>query len=208
VNPSIHASVRSSRLSNHRSRRFIFRHPALLITLVLMAALLAAAIGGPIAGAVAATFGAKTDFVTGSGPFSVAVGDFNGDGKRDLAVANENSNTVSLLLNNTPPTPTITPSGSTSFCESGTLTSSSATGNQWYKDTVLLAGETNQTLNVTACGSYTVTVTDTSCASSPSAATTVTVNPSSPTPPITPTPAQVCANSTGNSAAGPAGAST
>ena len=32
---------RSTRLHNHRSRRFISRHPALLITLLLMAALLA-----------------------------------------------------------------------------------------------------------------------------------------------------------------------
>jgi hypothetical protein len=34
----------------------------------------------------------------GSQPTSVAVGDFNGDGKADLAVANSNSNTVSVLL--------------------------------------------------------------------------------------------------------------
>jgi hypothetical protein len=44
------------------------------------------------------SFGAKTDFVTGSFPSSVAVGDFNGDGKLDLAVANQNSATVSILL--------------------------------------------------------------------------------------------------------------
>jgi hypothetical protein len=30
----------------------------------------------------------------------VAVGDFNGDGRRDLAVANEGSNNVSVLLGN------------------------------------------------------------------------------------------------------------
>jgi len=35
---------------------------------------------------------------TGSVPFSVAVGDFNGDGKLDLAVANYGSNTISILL--------------------------------------------------------------------------------------------------------------
>jgi hypothetical protein len=40
----------------------------------------------------------KTDFLTGSVPFSVATGDFNGDGKLDLAVANSNSDTVSILL--------------------------------------------------------------------------------------------------------------
>ncbi len=36
----------------------------------------------------------------GSYPFSVAAGDFNGDGKVDLAVANEGSNSVSVLLGN------------------------------------------------------------------------------------------------------------
>jgi hypothetical protein len=35
---------------------------------------------------------------TGNKPYSVAVGDFNGDGKLDLAVANNGSNTVSILL--------------------------------------------------------------------------------------------------------------
>jgi hypothetical protein len=44
------------------------------------------------------SFGAKTDFGTGGFPFSVAVGDFNGDGKLDLAVANGASATVSILL--------------------------------------------------------------------------------------------------------------
>ncbi len=44
-------------------------------------------------------FGAKADFVTGENPTSVVVGDFNGDGKPDLAVANYRSNTISVLLN-------------------------------------------------------------------------------------------------------------
>jgi hypothetical protein len=44
------------------------------------------------------SFGAKTDFGTGRACSSVAVGDFNGDGKLDLAVANFDSNTVSILL--------------------------------------------------------------------------------------------------------------
>jgi hypothetical protein len=45
-------------------------------------------------------FGAKTDFAVGTGPVSVAVGDVSGDGKPDLAVANNDSNTVSVLLGN------------------------------------------------------------------------------------------------------------
>ena len=48
------------------------------------------------------SFIARTDFGAGSAPWSVAVGDFNGDGKPDLAVANWNSNNVSVLINNTP----------------------------------------------------------------------------------------------------------
>src|SRR5206468_5832743 len=44
------------------------------------------------------SFGPKSDYGTGSGPYSVASGDLNGDGKPDLAVANERSLTVSVLL--------------------------------------------------------------------------------------------------------------
>lgn len=39
-----------------------------------------------------------TNFTVGSLPISVAVGDFNGDGKPDLVTANQNSNNVSVLL--------------------------------------------------------------------------------------------------------------
>ena len=41
-----------------------------------------------------------TSPATGSVPYSVAVADFNGDGKPDLAVANAGSNTISVLLGN------------------------------------------------------------------------------------------------------------
>jgi hypothetical protein len=40
----------------------------------------------------------RTDFATGSGPYAVATGDFNADGKLDLAVANHQGNSVSILL--------------------------------------------------------------------------------------------------------------
>lgn len=45
-------------------------------------------------------FGVKRDFTTGPSPISVAIGDLNGDGKPDLAVANLDANSVSVLLAN------------------------------------------------------------------------------------------------------------
>jgi hypothetical protein len=46
------------------------------------------------------TFQAPQNFSAGAYPNAVAVGDFNGDGRLDLAVVNEASNTVSVLLGN------------------------------------------------------------------------------------------------------------
>src|SRR5216117_1455056 len=46
------------------------------------------------------SFHAARTFAVGIAPWSVAVGDFNGDGKPDLVVANNGSATVSVLLGN------------------------------------------------------------------------------------------------------------
>jgi hypothetical protein len=46
------------------------------------------------------TFGAAANSAVGTGPSNIAVGDFNGDGKLDLAVANFASNNISILLGN------------------------------------------------------------------------------------------------------------
>ncbi|MFO0822114.1 MAG: FG-GAP-like repeat-containing protein [Gemmataceae bacterium] len=54
-------------------------------------------------GAGTASFTAKRNFATGTQPTSVAVTDVNGDGKADLIVANNGSNTVSVLINATVP---------------------------------------------------------------------------------------------------------
>src|SRR5262245_4246548 len=46
------------------------------------------------------TFSPAGTLTAGSKPSSVAVGDFNGDGRADLAVANEFSMSVSVFLGN------------------------------------------------------------------------------------------------------------
>ena len=47
----------------------------------------------------ASSFAAKVDFTTGTNPYSVAIGDLDGDGKPDLAVPNYFSNSVSVFRN-------------------------------------------------------------------------------------------------------------
>ena len=69
------------------------------------------------------TFQAAQAFSAGTNPASVAVGDFNGDVRQDLAVGNFNSDNVSVLINNTaiaPNTLTVNRAGT----GSGTVTSS------------------------------------------------------------------------------------
>jgi len=46
------------------------------------------------------TFLPAVNYAAGTGPRSVAVGDFNADGRPDLAVANIDSNNISILLGN------------------------------------------------------------------------------------------------------------
>jgi hypothetical protein len=45
------------------------------------------------------SFSPRVDYRTGGGPSSLAIGDLNADGRPDLAVANYDSNSVSVLLN-------------------------------------------------------------------------------------------------------------
>ena len=131
--------------------------------------------GNPIAGetnqqVIAAASGAYTVVVTSSGCPSAP------------------SIATNVTVNPIPATPTITPGGPTTFCSGGsvTLTSSSASGNQWYLNGNPIGGATAQQYVATATGNYTVTVTATGCSSVASAATAVTVNPVPATPTITP----------------------
>ena len=116
--------------------------------------------GNPIGGETNSSYVA-----TASGSYTVTVTDGNGCSSTSAATV--------VTANPVPPQPTITPNGSVIACDSGTLTSSSATGNQWYYQGNLLSGETNQTLNVDNDGDYTVIVTLNGCSSPTSAATSV-----------------------------------
>jgi len=131
--------------------------------------------GNPIGGATNQSYVA-----TASGDYTVRV--------TSLGCTGAASSITTVTVNPIPATPTITPGGPTTFCTGGsvTLTSSSASGNQWYLNGNPIGGATNQTYVAAASGNYTVVVTTTGCSSAPSAATTVTVNPIPATPTITP----------------------
>src|SRR5450432_732232 len=49
------------------------------------------------------SFAVKINFRTNYGPYSVAIGDLDGDGKPDLAIANNGSNTVTIYKNTSVP---------------------------------------------------------------------------------------------------------
>lgn len=62
--------------------------------------LLSTSLGGTaVAGAIPSTVFPRTDFNVGQIPVAVAAGDFNNDAKPDLAVANQQDNSISILLN-------------------------------------------------------------------------------------------------------------
>ncbi|HEV7571716.1 MAG TPA: LamG-like jellyroll fold domain-containing protein [Thermoanaerobaculia bacterium] len=98
--------------------------------------------------------------------------------------------------------PTITPGGPTTFCSgsSVTITSSAAPTYQWLLNGNPIAGNTVQSINATASGSYSVTITSGSC-SATSSPIAVTVNP---TPNVTITgPTAICAGGSATLDAGP-----
>ena len=139
--------------------------------------------GNPIGGA-----SNQTLVATASGNYTVTVTAGNS--------CSATSSITTVTVNPIPATPTITPGGPTTFCAGGsvTLTSSSASGNQWSLNGNPIGSATNQTFSATATGSYTVIVTASGCSSAPSAATSVTVNPIPATPTITPTTGFFCPN--------------
>jgi hypothetical protein len=56
-----------------------------------------------IPGEMTPTVSLQTDFSTGQSPYFVTASDLNNDGKKDLAVVNANSNSLSIMFNTTSP---------------------------------------------------------------------------------------------------------
>ncbi|MEY3074586.1 MAG: hypothetical protein RJB25_223 [Bacteroidota bacterium] len=94
---------------------------------------------------------------------------------------------ITVVVNALPATPTITASGSTSFCTGGSvdLTSSAASGNTWSTNA------TTATITVATTGSYSVTVTDANGCASTSAPISVNVS-NAPAPTISASSTQAC----------------
>ncbi|MNU77255.1 C protein alpha-antigen precursor [compost metagenome] len=113
--------------------------------------------------------------VSASGSYTVQITDANGCQSTPSA-------STTITVNPLPGAPTITAGGTTTFCLGGAVTLTSSTGTSYLWST----GETTQSINVTAAGSYTVQITDANgCQSTPSAPTTITVNPIPAAPNIT-----------------------
>ena len=134
----------------------------------------------------AGTFQARVNYAAGDVPISVAVGDFNADGRPDLAVANNLSDIVSVLLNTTGiasfPVPTITQQPASQIVQAGQIATIAITANgfgntltyQWRKNGVPvvnggnISGATTPTLTFTPAlsgdtESYDVVVTAPAC---------------------------------------------
>ena len=101
-----------------------------------------------------------------------------------------------IVLNiTTPIAPTISTATATTFCEGGSviLESSALTGNQWYRNNILISGATERTYIASVSGTYTVVTTNIHTCSSPvSDGIMVVANPSVAPTPINSTIANDC----------------
>ena len=149
-------------------------------------------------GATTPTFAPQVTFATGDGPYSVSIGDINGDGKPDIAVANTNSNTASILLNTTT-TGATTPTFATKVdFTTGRLPDNVSIGdiNGDGKPDLAVANINtntasillNTTTPVTPTPTPSITPTPTPVTPTPTPSITPTPTPVTPTPPTPPTP--------------------
>lgn len=131
--------------------------------------------------------GATTQSITVSaaGTYSVQVSNLQG-------CISPPSASVSVVENNIPPTPVITPNGPTAFCAGNSVVLSAPNSSSYLWST----GATTQTITVSTSGSYTVQVTNSSgCVSPVSMPLNVVVNPSPAIPLISGGPLNICQGS-------------
>jgi hypothetical protein len=97
------------------------------------------------------------------------------------------SNAITVTVTSTTTAPVITAGGSTSICSGSNvvLSSSIASGNQWYKNGVAITGATAQTYTATTAGSYTAKIISGGCTSALSNAMDVAVTATPATPTVT-----------------------
>jgi len=128
---------------------------------------------------------APTPSTSAAGVYNYYVSQVNANGDESRRIG------FTITINALPTTPTITPTGATSFCTGGSvlLTSSAATGNTWSTTA------TTQAITVTSSGTYTVTLTDANgCVAT---STPITVNVSnSPVPTINASATTACLGET------------
>jgi hypothetical protein len=96
------------------------------------------------------------------------------------------SASIVVTVSTIPATPAITAGGPIVFCtgSSVTLTSNSATGNQWYNGSIAINGATSTMYTATTAGDYSVKVTQNSCSSASSNTITVALNTAPAVPTI------------------------
>jgi uncharacterized repeat protein (TIGR01451 family) len=135
--------------------------------------------GSPIGGATSQTYAA-----TAAGNYTVTA---------TSAAGCSGTSAPFAVSQTTPTTPTVTPTGPTTFCSGGsvTLTSSAAPSYQWLLNGNPITSAVGQAFTASASGNYSVTTTNASGCGATSSAVAVTVNPS-PTATIT-GPSAVCA---------------
>jgi uncharacterized repeat protein (TIGR01451 family) len=145
--------------------------------------------GSPIGGATSQTYAANV-----AGNYTITAASASGCSGTSAPFA---------VSQNTASTPTITPSGPTTFCAGGsvTLTSSAATTYQWLINGSPIGAANGQTYAPSASGNYSVTTTNGSGCSATSASVAVTINAN---PAVTITgPAAICAGGSATLDAGP-----
>lgn len=95
---------------------------------------------------------------------NIRVGDFDGDGKPDIAYTTGAGNSIDVIRNRNCFTPTIRNSTPLTICAGQTIRLNAVPGlgvtnYNWKKDGVTVASNTNPFLDITATGNYTVTAT-------------------------------------------------